>query len=241
MSEVRFLSFEEAAATHLRGKSVAVVGSAPSCTRNDPGLVDSHDVVVRVNNFKLGTGQGKRVDVHYSFYGSSIKSSIDVLKAAGAKLCMCKCPDGKPIESEWHVRMNKPNGVDYTYIYRNRRNWWFCDTFIPTTEHFLQTFNLLGKHQPTTGFAAIQDVLAAGARAVYLTGFDFFSSGMHNVNEPWNEKNLDDPIRHRPDLEAEWIFANAHRFTFDAALMDLHAKYKRRARQQATSAQRETA
>lgn len=241
MSDVRFLTFEETAAKYLRGKTVAVVGSAPSCLRNAPGFVDSHDVVVRVNNFKLGREQGKRVDVHYAFYGSSIKTSADVLKAAGTKLCMCKCPDGKPIESEWHVKMGKPNGVDYTYIYRNRRNWWFCDTFIPTAEHFLVGFNLLGRHQPTTGFAAILDVINAGAKHVYLTGFDFFASGMHNVNEPWNEKNLDDPIRHRPDLEAEWIFSNADRFTFDEVLTELHAKYKRRARQQATAAAREGA
>jgi hypothetical protein len=34
------------------GKRVAIVGSGPGCLDNDPGFVDSHDVVVRVNNYK---------------------------------------------------------------------------------------------------------------------------------------------------------------------------------------------
>lgn len=236
MSEPRFITFDQAA-EYLRGKSVAIVGSAPSCLDNARGFIDSHDVVMRVNNFKLGYQQGFRVDVHYAFYGSSIRTDAELLKKSGTKLCMCKCPNAKPLDSEWHVRMNKPHGVDYRYIYKNRRNWWFCDTFIPTVDHFLSTFNLLNKHQPTTGFAAIQDVLAAKPRNVYLTGFDFFTSGKHNVNEPWSEKNFDDPIRHRPDLEAEWVFSNAYLYPllFDDELIKLQHQYKRRARQQATA------
>lgn len=231
---MRFVTFEEVV-PRFRGKTVAVVGSAPSCLGNARGFVDSHDVVVRVNNFKLGEAQGKRTDVHHAFYGSSIKVSAEALQASGVTLCMCKCPDAKPIESEWHVKMNKPHGVDYRYIYRNRRSWWFCDTFVPTVEHFLRGFELLGRHQPTSGFAAILDVLACGPRSVYLTGFDFFTSGMHNVNERWNgrEKNLDDPIRHRPDLEAAWLYGNAHRhpLLFDDKLRELQLTWRRRTRQ----------
>lgn len=204
MSVVRFVTFEQAAAK-FEGKKVVVVGSAPSCTDHRPGFIDGHDVVVRVNNFKLGAAQGRRTDVHHAFYGSSIKVSAETLKASGVTLCMCKCPNSKPLESKWHEERRQPHGVDYRYIYKNRRNWWFCDTFIPTDEHFLRGFNLLGRHQPTSGFAAILDVLNSKPRSVLLTGFDFFSSRMHNVNEAWVEKNLDDPIRHRPDLERDWI------------------------------------
>lgn len=226
----RFIQWADVVA-RFKGKTVAIVGSAPSCTENDPGYVDSHDIVVRVNNFKVGSGQGKRTDVHYSFYGSSIRKTAAELIESGVTLCMCKCPNSKPIESEWHERTNRPHGIAYQYIYRIRKDFWFCDTFVPSDEHFLETFNLLKRHQPTSGFAAIYDVLKAGPARVFLTGFDFFSSGMHNVNERWGgkEKNLDDPIRHMPELEADWIFSNADRLpiVFDRKLLELKLQWKR--------------
>ncbi len=217
---MRFVDWNEVVA-RFRGKSVAVVGSGPSVLGNAPGFVDSHGVVCRVNNYKTGEAQGFRCDVHYGFYGTSIRNAVEDLKRDGVTLCMCKLPDAKPIESEWHVRNNKPLGVDYRYIYRNRKDWWFCDTFIPDTPRFMKKFELLGKHQPTTGFAAILDVLECEPHSLYITGFDGFTSGVHNVNEPWKEKNTDDPIRHRPDLELEWLASNCHRFQCDRALQML--------------------
>jgi hypothetical protein len=217
---MRFVTFEEAA-EYLRGKSVAVVGSGPFVLRNKVGFIDSHDVVVRVNNHKVSQEAGLRTDVHYSFYGSSIRTTAQELQLQGVKLCMCKLPNSKPLSSEWHEKRGKAEGVDYRYIYRLRESWWFCDTFIPDDALFLAKFELLGKHQPTTGFAAILDVLECQPASVYLTGFDFFTSGVHNVTERWVAKNPDDPIRHRPDLERDWIKANASRFTFDGKLDEL--------------------
>jgi hypothetical protein len=211
---VRFVPFSDAV-DRLRGRRVAVVGSGPGCLDNAPGFVDSHDVVVRVNNYKTGTAQGVRTDVFYSFFGTSIRKTREELQRDGVTLCMCKCPNSKPIDSEWHERNGKLLGIDYRYIYRNRASWWFCDTFVPSDEHFLRGFNLLGRHQPTTGFAAILDVVACDPASIYLTGFDFFTSGVHNVDEAWREKNTEDPIRHRPDLEAAWVREHSRLFTFD--------------------------
>jgi hypothetical protein len=221
---VRFVGWDEVAAL-FHGKSVAIVGSAPSVLENRLGVISGHDLVVRVNNYKLGPAQGFRCDVHYSFYGTSIRKPVADLKRDGVTLCMCKLPDAKPLDSEWHERHRKLAGIDYRYIYNNRSPWWFCDTFIPTIARFMKKFELLGKHQPTTGFAAILDVLECAPRSVYLTGYDFFSSGVHNVDEPWSERNLDDPIRHRPDLEAAWLRENRERYplTFDNKLAALLA------------------
>lgn len=219
---MRFVTFEEAAGT-FRGKSVALVGSAPSCLDNEPGFVDSHEVVVRVNNYKTGERQGYRCDVFYSFFGNSIKKLAETLRRDGVRLMMCKLPNSKPLKSEWHEARNKPEGVDYRYIYRNRAAWWFCDTFVPDDARFLTKFESLGKHQPTTGFSAILDILEAKPRSCYLTGFDFFSSKLHNVDEPWRAGDPTDPICHRPDLEAQWLVDNAYRFpvTFDPKLKSL--------------------
>lgn len=204
----------------LRGRSVAVVGSAPSVLKNDPGFIDSHEVVVRVNNYKTGSAQGFRTDVHYSFYGGSIRKTAAELQSDGVTLCWCKCPNSKPIECEWHERMGAQAGIDFRKIYKRREGFWFCDTVVPSSEHFLKGFELLGKHVPTTGFAAILDALWSEPRKLYITGFDFFESGVHNVDEKWRPGDPADPIGHRPQQEAEWIGANLSNYPIflDAAL-----------------------
>lgn len=204
----------------IKGKSVAIVGSGPGCLDNQRGLVDSHDVVVRVNNYKLFPATGFRADIFYSFFGSSIKKTAKELARDGVKLCMCKCPDAQFMESEWHRARGKMQGVDFRYIYQARRDWWFCDTYVPTVPEFMEQFDLLGGHVPTTGFSALLDVLSYKPKNVFLTGFDFFKSGIHNVNQRWKRANPSDPIGHVPDAERRWFAQNYENYpiTMDARL-----------------------
>lgn len=205
---------------------MAIVGSGPGVLKNEPGYIDSFDLVVRVNNFKTSEPTGFRTDVYFSFYGGSIRKTADELKRDGVTLCMAKCPNAKPIESEWHQKHGKRIGIDFRPIYRRRADWWFCDTYVPTVEEFMVGFNLLGRHMPSTGFAAILDVLSFEPSAVYLTGFDFFVSGVHNVDEPWRRKNEGDPIGHAPERELAWLQANLDFFPIipDETLADLMLK-----------------
>ncbi len=231
---MRFVTFEEAA-QRVRGRRVAVVGSAPSVLDNAPGYVDSHEVVVRVNNYKTGERAGVRCDVHYSFYGTSIRKSAEELRADGVTLCMAKCPDSRPLESEWHERAGKQVGIDYRYIYRDeharplgvrsRAGWWFCDTYVPDDETYLAKFRMLEGHIPTTGFAAIVDVLACAPKSVYLTGFDFFASGLHNVDEKWKPGDPADPLCHDPAREAQALveLARRHLLALDRRLAGILA------------------
>jgi hypothetical protein len=193
----------------LEGKIVAIVGSGPCCVTNPAGFIDSHEVVVRVNNYKLIAGTGKRTDIFYSFFGLSIKKEVKDLKKDGVKLCMAKCPNSQFMESDWHRENNMMNGVDFRPIYERRSDWWFCPTYIPTDEEFIKSFNLLGGHVPTTGFSAILDVLSYNPAHVYITGFDFFATKIHNVNERWKPANNNDPICHVPDVECQWLADNA--------------------------------
>lgn len=213
----------------LNGRTVAIVGSGPGVLGNAPGLVDEHEVVIRVNNYRIVDDRtGRRCDVHYSFFGRSIKKTADELIRDGVKLIMCKCPDSHVIESEWHRRNGKMAGVDFRWIYRERKDWWPCDVFVPDGSEFLTTFYLLGKHVPTTGFSAIFDVLQYVPRSLYLTGFDGFRSGLHNLNEPWRQRNTDDPIGHVPERELAWLAANVSRYPIrmDAALSQAVASVK---------------
>lgn len=212
---MRFLSRPEVA-ERFAGRKVALVGSGPGSLGNLPGFVDSHDLVVRVNNFKLTRETGARCDVFYSFFGTSIRKSKFELKRAGVKLCMCKCPNAHAIESDWHRRNNQMIGVDYRPHYERRKDFWFCDTYIPEIGEFLAGFHLLGGHVPTTGFAAILDILSFEPSALYLTGFDFFRSGIHNVNERWRARNSDDPIRHVPEQELRWLAENFAKYPLTA-------------------------
>lgn len=216
---MRFVTLAEVA-PRFAGKNVAIVGSGPAVLGNAPGLVDSHDCVVRVNNYRCGPAAGYRADVHYAFYGSSIRKTAAELKADGVTLCMAKCPDAKPIESAWHEQRGKQNGIDFRYIYRARAGFWFCDTYVPTVDGFITKFRMLEGHIPTTGFSAILDVLACEPARVYLTGFDFFRSGVHNVSDRWVPGDPADPIGHRPELEAKWLARNAtrHPLMFDRKL-----------------------
>ncbi len=204
----------------FRGKRVAIVGSGPGVLDNPPGYIDGFDIVVRVNNYKLTEETGYRTDVFYSFFGGSIGKTRKDLIADGVKLCICKCPDAKFMESEWH---RKPNGVDFRYIYRARSEWWFCPTYVPALAEFFEMFERLDRHIPTTGFSAFLKVRQHAPAHVFLTGFDFFASGVHNVDEPWNRGNPDDPIGHAPALERAWLAQNCAGVSFDLRLAQIMA------------------
>lgn len=206
---MRFVTRHEAR-QRFEGRTVAVVGSGPGILGNPDGLVDGHEVVVRVNNYVCLNGQtGRRCDIFYSFFGSSIRKTAAELKADGVTLCMSKIPDAQPIESDWHRRNGKMIGVDFRPHFRRRRDWWFCDTYVPTVAEFMVSFDMLGRHMPTSGFAAIIDVLSFDPAHVFLTGFDFFRSGIHNLRDRHRPKNLDDPIGHVPEAELAWLKAAA--------------------------------
>ncbi len=218
---MRFSCDRAAVSAVIAGKRVAIVGSGPGALDNAPGFVDSHDVVVRVNNFKCSEPTGFRTDVFYSFFGGSIKKSAEALIADGVKLCLCKCPDAKFLESEWHRRNNKPHGVDFRYIYRDRADWWFCQTYVPSLPEFMEVFNMLGQHIPSTGFSALMEVRSHNPASIYLTGMDFFSSRIHNVNEPWRPGNPDDPIGHAPERERAWLAEHLDGITMDNRLSEI--------------------
>lgn len=201
----------------FEGKSVAIVGSAPSVLDNEPGFIDSHDIVVRINNYKLSPNAGERTDVFYSFFGSSISKTPETLHGDGVCLCMAKCPNSKPIYSRWHERKGKI-GTDYRYIYKIREHFWFCDTYITSNDLFLEYFSLLDDHVPTTGFQAILEISEYDCKSIYLTGFDFFTSGIHNVDEKWKPGHPEDPIGHRPEKELAWLKEHKDQFSFDDRL-----------------------
>ena len=191
---------------------MAIIGSAPSALQNDAQYIDAYDEIIRINNFKtIGTDLkgrnydfrnrvGYRTDWHYSFYGGSIRTKHDELK--GIKGHLCKCPNEEVVHlTDWHKMRKLEKGCGWAWIYRARKDYWVAPVYIPEKAHYLECFNMLDGHVPTTGFACIWELIQMPVREMYVTGFDFFTSGRHNINEKWRENNLDDPIRHVPMAE----------------------------------------
>lgn len=237
--KTNFISIEQMR-KRFDGKSVAIVGSGPSAMEQDGKFIDSHDVVIRIQNYKMHGFEknvGSRTDVHYSFYGASMRMSAKELKADGVKLCMCKLPDGAlGFASPWHRQNNKQFGMNYRYVYTIRAHFWFCDVYVPTMKRFMELFCRIKNadpsypgHQPTTGFACLMEIAEANASSVFVTGFDFFRSKIHNLNQPWKAKNPDDPIRHMPELELDYLRDHwPENWTCDAALEALLSEKKNR-------------
>lgn len=215
-----WLTFDDAELSKLiTDKRIALVGSGPGVLDNETGYIDdSFDTVVRVSNFKLTRNTGKRVDIHYSFYGSSIKTDRDVLINAGVKYCIAKCPPGQVFESPFHRKRGTINSINFDYIYESKRDWWFCPTFIPDESELHAGFDLLSGHMPTTGFSALLLLMKMNPAEIYMTGFDFFTSKIHNVNEKWRESTDNSPIRHRPDLELQFVMSYRNELRFDKRL-----------------------
>lgn len=209
----------------FKNKRVVIIGSAPSgASYNYSENIESYDEVIRVNNYKTRgidkrgkvydytKSLGVRTDWHYSFYGGSIRKSQEELKADGIKGHLCKCPDEECHVTKWHIKVNQIQGGDFRPLYRRRKDFWIAPVYIPDKDHYMELFNLLGKHVPSTGFACIWELIQCRPKELYITGFDFMNTPVHNVDEPWLKGRADDPIGHDWTAEAnlfkKWAFSN---------------------------------
>ena len=198
-------------------KCVVVVGSAPSGLDNIGSFIDSFDLVVRVNNYKVkGRDKrglsydytdrlGTRTDYHYSFYGGSIRKQPNELLQDGIKGHLCKCPDDVCHVTQWHIDNKQIFGGDFRGIYRRREGFWVKPVYIPPKDHYLKLFRILDEHVPSTGFACIWEMMNCEPKQLHITGFDFMTSRLHNVNEKWLAGDPNDPIGHDFDKEKLYV------------------------------------
>jgi hypothetical protein len=209
----------------FKDKRVVIIGSAPSGPKvNQRKYIESHDEIIRVNNYKtkgidlrnipydFTESLGERTDWHYSFYGGSIRKKPEELE--GIKGHLCKCPNAECHVTDWHRERNQQQGGDFRPIYRRRKDYWIAPVYIPEREHYMELFNLLDKHVPSTGLACIWELIQCNPKKLYITGFDFMQSGKHNVDELWNPGNQEDPIRHMWKKEANMVKKWAYKSKF---------------------------
>jgi len=169
-------------------RSVIILGSAPSVTQLSTHALERYDVIVRVNNYEF-FNDCRRVDVYYSFFGRSIRGVEEKIRRDKPKFLFFKYPFDFAFNRHTNGKEVAGKSGDFRYVQRLRKD------ILLTTKHFAQTpanfissFCAIGS-MPTTGVAAILDIIRYQPKELAIAGFDFFKSKTHNINEVWNPKD----------------------------------------------------
>lgn len=100
-----------------KGKSVAIVGNGPSILDNKNGsFIDSHDIVVRFNNFStIGYEEytGKRTDIWVSSFWEREVIAHPCLDSFSLVICPFPAYNGKPSFSQINRELAESCGSSY--------------------------------------------------------------------------------------------------------------------------------
>ena len=173
---------------YFAGRSVIILGSAPSVVNLSAKELNRFNVIVRANNYEF-FNECRRVDVYYSFFGRSIKGVDERIRRDNPKFLFFKYPFDFAFNKHTGGREIAGKSGDFRYVQQTRR------ALLQNTRHFAQTpanfissFCTIGSI-PTTGVCAILDIIRYQPKELAIAGFDFFKSKIHNINEPWQPKD----------------------------------------------------
>lgn len=174
---------------YIQHKRVMILGSAPSVTRNKVEDMENYDIIVRINNYKI-FNECKRVDIFYSYFGRNIKKTEGDIINDDVLYIMCKYP-----LSDWGERID---GIQDNWgeVYEYRKDYFVRPHYIPDDKDFSENFKLLNR-VPTAGISCMLDIRRFNPLEIYMTGFDFFESGLHNINEKWDKSGNHDLVAER--------------------------------------------
>jgi len=201
----------------LRGASLAIVGNAGYLADlQQGGHIDSHDLVLRMNNFRtaeLEPQVGRRLDIFMSTFYHDVQ--LDPSLIAQARYLIASVPNNLRKRG-----LNWRHGQAITAALQQlgRR-----EVFVPSYESFDTKRRQIGKY-PTTGAMAlflVLEHLLPVCGSIYVTGFSFFTGRSHYFGD---QRVL--PTNHAPDREQQ-LFADllrplwqSGRLTFDPQLAE---------------------
>ena len=226
------MSFEEDYKNFLKQKRVAIVGPAKTAISLDQAdLIDSYDVVVRLNNMLASEKDhsskiGKRTDVVYATLDDPPMAIVQQCLQNNVKYLSSSYP-----EQEWFFPQRMKRNVDFLKTIAN-----FKTVTIPEHPYFDIKHKI--KSRPNTGFSAIIDLLDSQLSELYITGIDFYRSATLGGGNgyydgyvcQWTERKsmdfvhtgYDGPDRHDPDEAFRYfkheIFAKDNRIKTDPFL-----------------------
>ena len=161
--------------------SVALVGNAGYLAEvRQGGFLDSHDVIIRMNNFRLAGFEeavGHRTDVLLTNFYKDIDFSNPALHQASVVVSSSPNNFQRIIGRGLFIR----HGERITSGMLKLRA---REVFVPDTERFLGWIKQIGRY-PTTGALGVfllLDYLLPVIRTVYITGFSFFAGRSHYFN-----------------------------------------------------------
>lgn len=176
---------------YLMGKKVALVGPAPTIIGSKQGdLIDSYDIVVRVNKAvpiptHLTRDIGKRTNILYNCLNPSPECGGPYLMDEWKKLDWLCCP----------YPAVHPFDIDITrFKFKNENT-------IPFHTIDKETYLTAAKEmntRPNSGIGTIIDLMFHPIKELYVTGFTFFKGGYYSDYRQKNEKQVMDFMnRHR--------------------------------------------
>jgi len=189
----------------LKGKRVAIVGPAEYMSTSNQGpLIESYDLVARINNGwlppqELKPHTGTRTDIRYhsgaEFPNSGGMWEMDKMIAHGVK----------------YVAINSPRYLDYFYHdikkfealneeYGVPFHCWTDLELYLTFHHYLGT-------RMNTGLAAIVDLLLHDVAELYITGFTFYRTGFCKGLKP--ERYYEDILAKEYDRDKDTMINHA--------------------------------
>ncbi len=172
----------------FKGKRVVILGSAPSVLENKRSEIDSYDVIVRMNNYDLSKYAdriGSRTDVYFFFGGTSVRKTWESLRDDGAKYLYSRLPY---CDFRNHNAGKIQLGISGNWMSFFQKEWFWTrlPTYIVSRDDFIRNFKILNRIL-TTGMSAVVDIARYAPKELYVTGFDFFDSGIHEIDVPWKQ------------------------------------------------------
>ena len=167
-----------AAHSEFQHASLAIVGNAGYLAELPQGeRIDSHDLVLRMNNFQTAGFErqvGARTDIFLTTFHTDVKLTNPALRQA--KFIVASVPN--------NLRRDRSRGVLNAHgvqIAAGLNHLQRKQAFVPSWDYFLAKKDMIGKY-PTSGAMAIflaTEFLAPRCRSIYLTGFSFFRGPSH--------------------------------------------------------------
>jgi hypothetical protein len=179
--------------------SLAIVGNAGYLSEIDQGdYLDSHDLVLRMNNFRTAGYErqvGQKLDVFISTFHSDVDLTNPALNEARFIVASVPNNGSKPRNSSLNYRHAR-------FIARGLRTLGRDTAYVPEEAYFLSLRKTLGSY-PTTGAMALLlaiDFLLPVCSRIYVTGFSFFTGRTHY----FSGQHIT-PTNHNPSRERDLL------------------------------------
>lgn len=209
---------ELAAWPGLRGASLALVGNAGYLAKLEQGeAIDGHDVVIRMNNFRVGGFEravGRRTDVLLTNFFKDIDFANPEFQHA--RMLVSSSPN--------NFRKLRRLGIHHRhadYITRGMNQLGRRRVYVPPVEWFGQQIAAIGQYPSTgaMGILLILEQLLGVCGPVHVTGFSFFQCHSHYFSNRYVSTINHDPMRERSLIQARlrpWV--QSGRITVDASM-----------------------